>query len=599
MMSFVKSMDTATPKQYGENKHVEYTWSNSFKEKLVQFFFQLVRTKDTSDLEKQLNTMLSYYSQPTNNYKNAMNNLDLICNLYKLIGQTRDIISGKGEYNLTYMQIYIWYKHFPELALFAIDRLVYYNNIHNDANTKHANSKQNTHPYGSWKDMKYLCQYVKEKSNDKNHEIIDYVCKLYINQLKLDFENYTDRKHISLASKWCPREKSKFSWMFSKLSKMWCKEYFLTVKTENQKQLARRKASREFRKLLSIMNKYIDTTQIKMANKSWSDINFNNVTSQTMSKNKLAFFNKKKNGEIRYENDEDRIQCSDNLENHIQEVINNNNTKKIHGKRVSIYDFVKSALNCKINNEKDLINIQWKDNRKQNNALGNFIPMADTSGSMTCDNYIPLYHSIGLSIRISELANEAFRNRILTFSERPEWINLDRIHNDDFVRKVKIVNQCNWGFNTNFYKAMKMILDSMIENNVDPQTVQDLVLVVFSDMQIDNATSRMEDNDTMYKKIEKMYANAGMKTSFHVPYKPPHILFWNLRNTNGFPVLSTQKNVTMLSGYSPVLINTFCDKGIEGLKEYTPYKMLCDLLKNERYEIMENELLKDLYFNIY
>ncbi len=41
--------------------------------------------------------------------------------------------------------------------------------------------------------------------------------------------------------------------------------------------------------------------------------------------------------------------------------------------------------------------------------------MADTSGSMTVDDCIPLYNSIGLSIRVSEKCHEAFRDRIMIF----------------------------------------------------------------------------------------------------------------------------------------------------------------------------------------
>ena len=95
--------------------------------------------------------------------------------------------------------------------------------------------------------------------------------------------------------------------------------------------------------------------------------------------------------------------------------------------------------------------------------------------------------------------------------------------------------------------------------------------------------------------ITKMYAEAGMRTKYGTPYKPPHILFWNLRSTMGFPVLSSQKNVTMLSGYSSVLLNTFYEKGMDGLKSYTPYKMICDILNNERYSCLETRIMDEMF----
>ena len=44
--------------------------------------------------------------------------------------------------------------------------------------------------------------------------------------------------------------------------------------------------------MLVMMNKAIDTPQIKFCNKQWSKLEFNRVTSQTLRKNKLAIRNK-------------------------------------------------------------------------------------------------------------------------------------------------------------------------------------------------------------------------------------------------------------------------------------------------------------------
>jgi hypothetical protein len=73
------------------------------------------------------------------------------------------------------------------------------------------------------------------------------------------------------------------------------------------------------------------------------------------------------------------------------------------------------------------------------------------------------------------------------------------------------------------------------------------------------------------------------------PYKPPHILFWNLRSTSGFPTLSTQPNASMMSGFSPVMLNLFCEKGIESLQSCTPWIIFLKSLKNDRYSIMEEK----------
>jgi len=90
----------------------------------------------------------------------------------------------------------------------------------------------------------------------------------------------------------------------------------------------------------------------------------------------------------------------------------------------------------------------------------------------------------------------------------------------------------------------------------------------------------------MWAHIEKEYARAGIK-AVGVPYKPPHILFWNLRHTNGFPVLSEQRGATMFAGFSPALLNTFMDLGMEAIKEFTPWNMLQKQLSSPRYNLTE------------
>jgi hypothetical protein len=90
----------------------------------------------------------------------------------------------------------------------------------------------------------------------------------------------------------------------------------------------------------------------------------------------------------------------------------------------------------------------------------------------------------------------------------------------------------------------------------------------------------------MHEQIKTKYAEVGMRM-YGEPLKPPHILFWNLRKTNGFPTLSTEAGCSMMSGFDPTILNMFCEMGMEALKEMTPYKTLHKLLDNPRYLPME------------
>ena len=224
--------------------------------------------------------------------------------------------------------------------------------------------------------------------------------------------------------------------------------------------------------------------------------------------------------------------------------------------------------------------------------LGNIIAMADTSASMTVNESLPFYNSLGLSIRVSEKSNPAFRDRVLQFSTIPQWFNLAGY--ETFYEKVNYMKYHINCTSTNFIAAMKLILDSIIESQLDPKNVEDMVLVVFSDMQL-NAGYQYgcRWDDTMYDTIVKMYEDAGLRSKYKRPYNPPHICFWNLSRTDGFPCSSKMKNVTMISGYSDALLNNFLEKGANALKDFSGYDMFMDIVNNSRYDMLGH------YFNDY
>jgi hypothetical protein len=571
MAAIVNALDNHTQKQIGENGHIEYGWSNNLREKICQFTFQLTRTNDTNVLNLRvvlrnilitINTQLLKATVPEREVL-----LGYLSVLYKVIGHTRDIIDGKGEYTLTYMMIHTWYEFYPELAFFALKCLVDLGD-------------PKLHQYGCWKDLKYFCSYCKSLGADVSHPLIQYSIQL-IND-KISQESTLDDSKISLIAKWVPREKSSFSWLYEPLSTNYFKQYLLYARTPEQQKRAILKCKTEYRKLLSSLNKRIDTLQIKQCARSWSGINFDKVTSISFSKQKKAFLNVKKDGSQRYPESEDRVTCAYNFKAHIQKAVNGE--KQVKGKRVGLENFTKQALELfgpfGSQEEIDLLNSQWRDNASQTGALGKMIAMVDVSGSMEGD---PMNVAIALGIRVAE--KNILGKRVLTFSSSPSWVNLDGI--DDFVSQVEVLKRANWGMNTNLYAAFDMILDAIIENKLSPEDVQDMSLVIFSDMQIDAGDST--DKQVLYDKMTEKYGKAGIRVHGK-PYKPPHIIFWNLRSTSGFPTLSTQPNVSMMSGFSPSLLNLFCEQGIEALQSCTPWSMLEKSLENKRYDILSNKL---------
>ena len=582
--------------QLGENLHPEYKWEQNIKELIVQYFYQIAENGN-NNIEKLKETYTSLIISTLNLSKSHVEKKIYLNSLYKLIAQTRDIVAGKGLYNITYIMISCWAKlglidkKYEELgfklAEDAIENLV---------------KGSNKQPLGSWKDIKYFCNYWKEEIGITGEPTVEEYVLLNKDRLFSKIKCLVKEQlhedifsviilNPSLLAKWIPRETSKkFGWLTPILAEYYYAEFLVSAKNPYQYSQAKRKCLTRFRITITEINKKLKTTQIYQCSRSWKEINFDkNVTSITLRKQALAFQNKKKNSMSREYTDifirDDREECANNYQQYILDC--NKGKKTIKAKNISIVDLVRGADNINDNNEIECIalNTQWNEQCKSTTSLNNMIAMVDTSGSMETDNYKPLYSAIGLGLRVAE--KSSFGKRVLTFSNNPEWVNLDDCKT--FVESVKKIRRAPWGMNTNFIAALDLILNTAISSGISPELLGETTLVIFSDMQIDQAinsyssTKNNSNLNTLFENIKTKYDEAGKRSIFQKAYPVPHIIFWNLRSTNGFPNLSETKNTSMLSGSSANLLNLFIDKGPKILDELTPWKLLQECLKNKRY----------------
>ena len=149
MSAIISALDNYTPSQIGENGSVELAWSNGIRERIIQLSFQLTRTRDQDSnnklavqTEKLLKDLAISYKTFTIGKAEYVEYMSL---LYRMIVHTRDIIDGKGEYTLSYMLLGVLYKEYPVLAKFAFRHFL----LSPEGST-------DFHPYGSWKDIKYM-----------------------------------------------------------------------------------------------------------------------------------------------------------------------------------------------------------------------------------------------------------------------------------------------------------------------------------------------------------------------------------------------------------------------------------------------------------
>jgi len=129
-------------------------------------------------------------------------NKDAVRPLFVLLAHVRDIAGGRGERVLTYMMIDVWYQVYPVMAVQALHAIV-------------------TLGYGSWRDMKGLCGYLRQHSirsrpedTPEEHPLIRTAVEMMVQELR--------QSSCSTVAKWVPRECSKkWTWLFDLFVQVW------------------------------------------------------------------------------------------------------------------------------------------------------------------------------------------------------------------------------------------------------------------------------------------------------------------------------------------------------------------------------------------
>jgi len=543
--------------KYGDKTNVEYSWTGSLPENILHFFSQLIRPVELVDLERHISNILNMIQQAPQQYK-----AELII-LYQLIGYTRDIHTGLGEGRLSYMQILVWYSYYPKLAIFVLTQFV--------------QGKK----YGSWKDIKKICKYVKEKTNDASHPLIETSVKLMGNQLLHDAERMTSKKTISLAAKWAPREKNRaHRYLYDKLALYLYPQFIKTATNDKAKTAAFCKAKIYLRKKLSQMNRYLGTLENIMCNGQWQGISPASIPSNALFKYRLALQNKTTQNTLR-SNKADRHICAGQFQYYIE-----NNLRQ--ASTVPLEKLVKAALQCTTEIDKNIINHLWAVDRKKNTEIKNTIALVDTSSSMEQEEGAPLYKAIGLGIRVSELSTGAFKHRLLVFSAKPTWVIFEE--GLSFTDKVELVHSVIGGMNSNIQRPLEVLIKAFLATELSPCAVQNLTLGIFSDMQMDQFSKY--NPYCLYDNIKNLFLKSGFK-------KIPKILFWNVRKTSGFPMWMYEKNAIMLSGSNTKLFNRLSSKAPAPRVLTTPpprtlspsYNIMLKCLDTPRYRILANKII--------
>ncbi|KAI9170130.1 hypothetical protein LWI28_023028 [Acer negundo] len=163
--------------------------------------------------------------------------------------------------------------------------------------------------------------------------------------------------------------------------------------------------------------------------------------------------------------------------------------------------------------------------------LRNCMAICDVSGSMTGT---PMEVSVALGVLVSELSDDPWKGKLITFSESPQ---LQNVEGDDLFSKTEFVRTMPGGMNTDFQKVFDLILQVAVEGNLKPEQMIKR-LFVFSDMEFDQASANPWETD--YQAIVRKYTEKGYSVTEEVSVVP-EIVFWNLRDSRATPVAGNKR----------------------------------------------------------
>ncbi|KAJ1703561.1 hypothetical protein LUZ63_003340 [Rhynchospora breviuscula] len=202
-----------------------------------------------------------------------------------------------------------------------------------------------------------------------------------------------------------------------------------------------------------------------------------------------------------------------------------------------------------LQSDDEVADLQWErmvNDLLAKGKLSNCIAVCDVSGSMYGT---PMEVCVALGLLVSELSEEPWHGRVITFSADPE---LHLIRGDTIKEKMNFVERMDWGMNTDFQKVFDKMLEVAVNSRLSPEKMVKRVFV-FSDMEFDEASANPWETD--YEAIKRKYEENGYGEAV------PEMVFWNLRDSQSVPVTAGQKGVALVSGFSKNMLKLFLEGG--------------------------------------
>ena len=404
---------------------------------------------------------------------------------------TRNIHLGRGLRDLTYSYLFTLQHFIPIKAVFVLYMMV---------------KEQKGRQIGSWRDVRAYCEFLAEHSAEgKDNVFIKPIVCIYNEQLLKDNQVWTNimaswnedtmprpdaREHISYAAKWVPREAKKRSWLFDILVSLYNDPEYKTIResaqTPEQKESAERKCKMMYRKMISNLNKELDTLEVKQCANEWATIDPAKLSTSQLYNGETALTNK---------DTKDRAECASTFDAEYKKRLEQIALKK-YSYNVPVWKLVKRILRLSKNGrteELNAMNLHWRSyvENRISKEPDYYIAMLDISESMSQKE---LYTAIGMCCLTA--TKSRFGQNILVFSHTLEWVDLSGCEFDKMVERIM---SPFWSKNASVSEACQVVLNAVLSADMGPEDVEKLKIQLYTNKPVD------------YESIFEMWREAGIK----------------------------------------------------------------------------------------
>ena len=319
-----------------------------------------------------------------------------------------------------------------------------------------------------------------------------------------------------------------------------------TVKQAKRIARALQMSDAAYRKLLTALRKKIRILENSLREKDYS-FDYAKQPAKAMLQYRKAFLR----------NDAERYQAF------LERVAQGKET--LHTGTLTPYELIRPFFIGQVSGEeRKAIDASWnalEDFTKRENAL----VVIDGSGSMYgWSQPTPATVALSLGIYFAERNQGRFHNHFITFSERPQLVE---IKGTDIYDKVVYCSRFNEVANTNLQRVFELILNTAVKHHL-PQEEMPSKLYIISDMEFDACIC--DGSLTNFRYAKKLFARHG--------YTLPEVVFWNVASRNRQqPVRQNEQGVALVSGASPRIFSML-QQG-----EFSPYAFMLSVLGAERY----------------